>query len=70
MLNTDSLFQTISQTLSNAPQERANFTTLDLQYACSQLNLQADTAIHCNQAQWSEKNHSNLNLSRTTLWKL
>ena len=50
MLNTDSLIQTISQTLSNAPHETAYFTTLDLQYACIQLNLHADTAIHCNQA--------------------
>ena len=44
----DSLIQMISQTLSTAPQETAYFTTLDLQYAYSQLNLQSDTARHCN----------------------
>ena len=33
MPNIDSLIQTISQTLSTAPQETAYFTTLDLQYA-------------------------------------
>ena len=44
----DSLIQTISQTLSTAPQETAYFTTLDLQYAYSQLNLHSDTAHHCN----------------------
>ena len=38
MPNIDSLIQTISQTLSTAPQETAYFTTLDLQYAYSQLN--------------------------------
>ena len=46
--NIDSLIQTISQTLSTAPQEPAYFTTLDLQYAYSQLNLNSDTARHCN----------------------
>ena len=46
--NIDSLIQTISQTLSTAPQETACFTTLDLQYAHSQLNFQSDTARHCN----------------------
>ena len=40
MPNIDSLIQTSSQTLSTAPQETAYFTTLDLQYAYSQLNLQ------------------------------
>ena len=44
----DSLIQTMSQTLSTAPQETAYFTTLDLQYAYSQLNLHSDTARHCN----------------------
>ena len=44
----DSLIQTISQTLSTAPQETAYFTTLDLQYAYRQLNLHSDTARHCN----------------------
>ena len=48
MPNIDSLIQTISQTLSTAPQETAYFTTLDLQYAYSQLNLHNDTARHCN----------------------
>ena len=48
MQNIDSLIQTISQTLSTAPQETAYFTTLDLQYAYSQLNLHSDTARHCN----------------------
>ena len=41
MPNIDSLIQTISKTLSY-------FTTLDLQYAYSQLNLHSDTACHCN----------------------
>ena len=40
MPNIDSLIQTISQTLSTAPQGTAYFTTLDLQYAYSQLKLQ------------------------------
>ena len=48
MPNIDWLIQTISQTLSTAPQETAYFTTLDLQYAYSQLNLHSDTARHCN----------------------
>ena len=48
MPNIDSLIQTISQTLSNAPQETAHFTTLDFQYAYSQLNLHSDKARHCN----------------------
>ena len=48
MPNNDSLIQTISQTLSAAPQETAYFTTLDLQYAYSQSNLHIDTARHCN----------------------
>ena len=48
MPNIDSLIQTISQTLSTAPQETAYFRTLDLQYAYSQLNLHSDTARHCN----------------------
>ena len=47
MPNIDSLIQTIPQTLLNAPQETAYFTTLDLQYAYSQLNLHNDTARHC-----------------------
>ena len=48
MPNIDSLLQTISQTQSTAPQETAYFSTLDLQYAYSQLNLHSDTARHCN----------------------
>ena len=48
MPNIDSLIHTISQTLSTAPQETAYFTTLDLQYAYSQLNLHSDTARHRN----------------------
>ena len=47
MPNIDSLIQLISQTLSITPQETAYFTTLDLQYAYSQLNLHSDTARHC-----------------------
>ena len=46
MPNIDSLIQTISQTLSRSPQETAYFTTLDLQYAYSQLNLHSETARH------------------------
>ena len=48
MPNIDSLIQTISQTLSTAPHEMAYFTTLDSQYAYSQLNLHNDTTRHCN----------------------
>ena len=48
MPNIDSLIQTISQRLSTAPQESAYFTTLDLQYAYSQLNLHSDAARHYN----------------------
>ena len=48
MPNIVSLIQTISQTLSTAPQETAYFMTLDLQYAYSQLKLHSDTARHCN----------------------
>ena len=48
MPNIDSLIQAIPQTLSTAPQETPYFTTLDLQYAYSQLKLQSDTARHCN----------------------
>ena len=48
MLNIDSLTQTITQTRSNKPQEPAYFTTLDLKYTYSQLNLHSDTARHCN----------------------
>ena len=48
MPNIDSLRQTISQTLSNAPQETAYFTTLDLQCTYSTLNPHNDMARHCN----------------------
>ena len=48
MPNIHSLIQSISQTLSNAPQEMASLTTLALQYAYSQINLHNDTARHCN----------------------
>ena len=48
MSNIESLIQSISQQLSTAPQETAYFTTLDLQYAYSQLNLHIGTARHCN----------------------
>ena len=48
MPNVDSLIQTITQTLSNAPQETAYFATLDLLYAYSQFNFYNDTARHCN----------------------
>ena len=48
MPNIDSLIQTNSQKLPTAPQETAYFTTLDLQYAYSQLKLHSDTARHCN----------------------
>ena len=48
MPNIDLLIQTISKTLSTAPQATAYFTTLDLQYAYSQLNLHKDTTRHCN----------------------
>ena len=48
MPNIDYSIQTISQTLSTAQQETAYFTTLDLQYAYSQLNLHSDTTRHCN----------------------
>ena len=33
---------------TNASQETAYFSTLDLKYACSQLNLDPATARHCN----------------------
>ena len=46
--NIDSLIQTILQTLSTAPQETVYFTTLDLQYAYSQLILHSYTARYCN----------------------
>ena len=42
------MIQTISQTLSNAPQQTAYFTTLYLRQAYIQLNLHNDTARPCN----------------------
>ena len=48
MPNICSLIQTILQTLSNAPQETADFTKLVLQYAYSKLNLYSITVRHCN----------------------
>ena len=48
MPNIDSIIQTISQTRSHVPQETVYFTTLNLLYAYSQLNLHTDTARHCN----------------------
>ena len=48
MPNIDSQIQTLSQTFSIAPQKTAYFTTLDLQYAYSQLNLHSDTASYYN----------------------
>ena len=47
MPNIDPLIQTISQTLSNEPQDTAYFTTLDSLYAYSQLNRHNDTARYC-----------------------
>ena len=47
MRNFDFLIHTIAQSLSNAPHEIAYFTTVDWQYAYSQLNLHADTARLC-----------------------
>ena len=47
MPNSDPMIRRILRTLSNTSQETACFTTLDLQYAYSQLNLHADTARHC-----------------------
>ena len=49
MPNIDNLIDTIQQNLnSNASQETAYFSTLDLKYAYSQLNLDPETARHCN----------------------
>ena len=48
-LNIYNLIDTIQQNLStNALQETAYFSTLDLKYAYSQLNLNPETARHCN----------------------
>ena len=49
MPNIDNLIDTIQQKLNaNASQETAYFSTLDLKYAYSQLNLDPETARHCN----------------------
>ena len=49
MPNIDNLIDTIQQKLNtNATQETAYFSTLDLKYAYSQLNLDPETARHCN----------------------
>ena len=49
MPNIDNLFDTIQQNLNtNASHETAYFSTLDLKYAYSQLNLDPKTARHCN----------------------
>ena len=49
MPNIDNLIDTIQQNLNTtASQETAYFSTLDLKYACSQLNLDTETARHCN----------------------
>ena len=49
MPNIDNLIDTIQQNLNtNESQETAYFSTLDLKYAYSQLNLDPETARHCN----------------------
>ena len=49
MPNIDNLIDTIQQNLNtNASQETAYFSTLDLKYAYSQFNLDPETAWHCN----------------------
>ena len=49
MPNIDNLIDTIQQSLNtNASQDTAYFSTLDLKYAYSQLNLDPETARHCN----------------------
>ena len=49
MPNIDNLIDTIQQKLNiNASQETPYFSTLDLKYAYSQLNLDPETARHCN----------------------
>ena len=49
MPNIDNLIDTIQQNLNtNASQETAYFSTLDLKYEYSQLNLDPETARHCN----------------------
>ena len=49
MPNIDNLIETIQQNLNkNASHETAYFSSLDLKYAYSQLNLDPETARHCN----------------------
>ena len=49
MPNVDNLIDTVQQNINtNASQETAYFSTLDLKYAYSQLNLDPETARHCN----------------------
>ena len=49
MPNIDNLIDTIQQNLNTtASQETAYFSTLDLKYAYSQLNLDPGMARHCN----------------------
>ena len=49
MLNIDNLIDTIQQTLNtNASQETAYFSILDLKYAYSQLKLDPENSRHCN----------------------
>ena len=49
MPNIDNLIDTIQQNLNTtASQETALFSTLGLKYAYSQLNLDPETARHCN----------------------
>ena len=45
----DTLIESISQQISvPAPEKTTYFSTIDLKYAYSQLNLDANTANHCN----------------------
>ena len=49
MPNIDNLIDTIQRNLNtNTSQETAYFSTLDLKYAYSQLNLDPETPRHCN----------------------
>ena len=49
MPNINNSIDTIQQNLNtNASHEKAYFSTLDLKYAYSQLNLHLETARHCN----------------------
>ena len=49
MPNIDTLIESISQQISApASQNTAYFSTIDLKYAYTQLNLDANTANHCN----------------------